>query len=217
MSTRLPYWTTIRLRKLEAVSGVVLLAFVVEHALANALLLMPNPTWFDAYVASMARWWVIRVAEIFLAITFFAHVAGGWTLRRRTMANLAKRSAPMPKPPMTLRLVGTTGTVLLLFLAMHLSMFVAPRLVSGVAPLGYDAARAALASLPIVLMHCIAMAALILHLRYGIAAAITVFPGLPKPWIPHVKRLALQLAILAPTALAIISVAVYLGELWAAP
>jgi succinate dehydrogenase/fumarate reductase cytochrome b subunit len=195
----------------------VLLAFVVEHACANALLVLPDATWFDAYVASMARWWAIRVAEVLLAATFCAHVAGGWTLRRRTKANLAKRSAPLPKPPMTLRLVGTTGTALLLFLAMHLSMFVAPRLVSGATPPGYGAARAALASLPIVLMHCVAMAALILHLRYGIAAAITVFPGLPKAWIPRVKRLALQVAILAPTALAIISVAVYLGELWVAP
>ncbi|MCU0330785.1 MAG: hypothetical protein MUC47_07375, partial [Candidatus Kapabacteria bacterium] len=100
MSKGLPYWTTLRLRKLEATSGVVLLAFVVEHACANALLVLPDATWFDAYVASMARWWAIRVAEVLLAATFCAHVAGGWTLRRRTKANLAKRSAPLPKPPM---------------------------------------------------------------------------------------------------------------------
>jgi succinate dehydrogenase/fumarate reductase cytochrome b subunit (b558 family) len=217
MSTQQPTWTTLRLRKLEAVSGVVLLAFVTEHACANALLILPDPEWFDGYVHSMSRWWTVRIAEFILACTFIAHISGGWVLRKRTTAVLKKRTTALQSQPMTLRLVGFTGTALLIFLVLHVSMFVAPRLLHGAAQPGYYQARLALSSLPVVVLHCAAMVALVLHLRYGIAAAITVFPGIPKPWIPAVKRWALRLAFGSPLALAAVSLAVFLSMLLADP
>lgn len=198
----LTFATPIGRKNIEAVTGVLLLLFLVEHMLSNALLLLPTAAPYLAFVEFMGRIWFVRVLEVVLALLFVVHIGVGarmryhaWQIRRR------RRNVPPPRS-VTTRFVGLTGAVILVFLALHLARFVVPHKFGTTTTDLYTDAHYAFASVPYTVFYVVSMAALGMHLFHGIGSAVVSFSSVPKHRIPRLRAIARWMAVVVATGLA---------------
>ncbi len=200
-------------KNVEAVTGVLLLLFLVEHLLSNAMLLLTTPTPYLAYVDVMGRQWFVRLLEVLLALLFVTHIGVGARMRYNAWQLRRKRPGIPPPRSITTRFVGLTGAAIFIFLLLHLARFVIPHRAHMAQVNLYDDAHLAFASLPYTLFYVASMAALGMHLFHGIGSAVVSFPSLPKHRIPALRALARWTAVVVATGLAAIAAALYIRSL----
>ena len=200
-------------KNLEAYSGLLLLAFMVEHFLANLMLLFNDPEPYRWYTETMGRLFVVRGLEVALFALFILHIGVGLYMRahhRRFM-----RLHPQLKKPSDLatRYVGLTGGVILIFLVVHLARFFWPNRVQQAADFDlYEQANIAFSSLWYTLFYVFAMAALAFHLKHGIRSALFSIKIVPKKYIPRIKSTASWVGFLMSVGLAYIAIHVYVRQ-----
>ncbi len=110
-----------------AVTGVSLIAFLLVHCLINATVFFDDGGKTFNYAARfMAENWLIRTTEIFLFLGLILHIGQGIYL---VFDNKAKRKAKYAKSPGSAnskwysRSMGLLGTLILIFLVLHLKHF----------------------------------------------------------------------------------------------
>lgn len=108
---------------LMAITGLFLCSFLIIHFLGN-IALFTNPVQFNEYTRFMSSNPIIRVMEIVLVLGFLTHIIDALIL---TMAN--KKAQPVKyamnknKSSWYSRNMGLTGTIILVFLILHLQSF----------------------------------------------------------------------------------------------
>ena len=65
----------------EALTGTLLLAFMVEHFLANLMLLIDDPAPYQWYTETLGRALVVRGLEVALFGLFLVHIGIGLHMR----------------------------------------------------------------------------------------------------------------------------------------
>jgi succinate dehydrogenase / fumarate reductase cytochrome b subunit len=208
------YGSTVGKKAVMAVTGVVLVVFVVGHVLGN-LLVFRGPDAINGYSALLKRnALLLWGGRALLLAAFGLHVHAAWTLTRLARAARPGRYATVEYRAATLaaRSLRVGGAVLLAFVVYHLLHFTI-----GSAHPSFDPADVygnvvrGFRSPGVVAFYLVAMLALAFHLRHGVWSVFHTL-GWSGPRLDRNRRLvALVLAAAVPLGFAAIPVAVVLG------
>ena len=108
---------------LMAITGLFLCSFLIIHFLGN-IALFTNPVQFNEYTRFMSSNPIIRVMEIVLVLGFLTHIIDAIILSRANKkAQPVKYAMNKNKSSWYSRNMGLTGTIILVFLILHLQSF----------------------------------------------------------------------------------------------
>ncbi|MET0635002.1 MAG: succinate dehydrogenase cytochrome b subunit [Chitinophagaceae bacterium] len=215
-----------------SLSGLFLISFLVVHVGLNLTVFNDLPIFdptddgrmFNKAAHFMGSTVVIRILEIGLFLVFFLHIIQGYVL---TAQNQAKRKIGYKIPMGTKgttwysKSMGLLGTLLLLFLVMHVGQFWVPsRITQDLAPVEYGdmethnlfARMVAVFQNPwIVLLYVLGCISLAWHLLHGFQSALRTLGLSNHRYIDSIKATGAGFSILVPLLFALIPVAMYLG------
>jgi succinate dehydrogenase / fumarate reductase, cytochrome b subunit len=205
---------TIGRKVIMALSGIFLIFFLLEHFLSNLLLLSSDPNDFNGYAEFMKTNIVIRAAEWVLFAGFIIHIVYAAIL---TYKNKQARpigyaaNNPGENSSWFSRNMGLTGSIILIFLLVHLNSFFFPHKlpnpISGVAHTDlYHDAYEKFHNVPYTLFYVFAMLLLSFHLNHGFASSFQTLGARHPKYTPFIKGLGTAFAILIPLGFALIPV-----------
>jgi succinate dehydrogenase / fumarate reductase cytochrome b subunit len=169
------FYSTVGRKLVMALTGLFLCAFLVEHLYGNLLLYkLDAGLAFNEYSAWMAGNLFIRTVEFGLFAGFFIHIIDGLYL---TLQNRRARPVRYAVSQQTgnstwfSRNMGLTGSVILVFLVIHLKSFFFPhRVMHAENSMAYDVA-VAFKSEWYAALYILAMVILGAHLNHGFQSA----------------------------------------------
>ncbi len=204
--------STIGLKVVMALTGIVLSGFVAAH-LAGNLLLFAGAEKFDAYAHMLkANPAVLWGARLTLLASVVAHAVAAVILTRRSRAD----ARPVPYAvkgnhgsTYAARTMMLGGPILALFVIYHLLHFTV-----GTAHPQFDAEKAyqnviiGFRKVPVVLVYLIAMASLCLHLGHGVWSMLQTL-GVNRPnWEPVLRRASIGFGVVIAAGFSSIPLAV---------
>ena len=216
MNRVLALWrTSVGKKAVMAVTGIILVAYLVTHVVAN-LLVFQGPDKINAYSRFLhgtggALW----LARLVLLAAVVLHIAAAVQLTTRRQAARPVGYAGGREPQVSTiasRTIRWGGGLILVFLVYHILHFTLGTVhASFVDGDPYHNVAAGFSSPLVVLFYELAMAAVGLHLYHGIWSSGRSL-GLSEP-SPHPirRQLALTLSVLVWAGFTVIPIAVYLG------
>jgi succinate dehydrogenase / fumarate reductase cytochrome b subunit len=212
---RLLWDSSVGKKSIMAVTGLIWVAYLVTHVLAN-LLVFQGPVKINAYSAFLhgtgGALWAARlvlIAALVLHVVAAVQLAG-----RRQDARQAGYAAGREPQVSTwaARSIRWGGALILVFLVYHLLHFTVgtahPDFIEGDP---YHNVAAGFRTLPVVAIYVIAMVAVGLHLYHGVwssGRSLGMSPPSPRPLR---RTVALVLALLVWLGFTVIPIAVYAG------
>jgi len=208
------YRSTLGRKVVMAVTGAVLVLFVVAHVSGN-LLMFRGPEAMNSYAAflkgSAAVLWSVRLV---LLVSVVLHVHAAWSLTRQNRAARPSHYARLERQSATFSAVSLRvgGVVLLAFIIFHLLHFT-----TGTVHPQFDAHDAygnviiGFGVPLVVVFYLVAMVALALHLHHGVWSLFQTM-GWNHPHVnPLRRRVATIVALLVPAAFSAIVLAAAFG------
>lgn len=210
------YRSTIGKKIVMAVTGVVLVGYVVVHVLGN-LLVFRGPEAINAYAellkSSALVLWSVRAI---LLASFVLHVHAAWSLTRVSQAARPEGYDRLLRQSSTwsARSMRWGGVILLVFVVFHLLHFTTGTVHPAFSPLDvYNNVLIGFGIAWVVGFYVVAMIALGLHLHHGIWSAFQTL-GLNHPRLNRPRRvLATVVAVLVAAGFISIPLAVAFGLL----
>lgn len=205
--------TSVGKKAIMAVTGLVMVAYLITHVVAN-LLVFQGPTMINAYSAFLhgtgGALWAARLVLI-AAVVLHVVAAVQLTARRRAARPVGYAAGREPQvSTLASRTIRWGGALILVFIVYHILHFtigtVHPSFVEGDP---YHNVAAGFSSLLVVAFYELALAALGLHLYHGIwssGRSLGVSPPAPRPLK---RQLGLALAVLIWLGFMVIPIAVY--------
>jgi succinate dehydrogenase / fumarate reductase, cytochrome b subunit len=208
------YRSTIGKKIIMALTGLILVAFVIVHMLGN-LLIFAGPERLNAYShflhASGELLWLVRIV---LLLAVVLHIDAAVQLTRRSLA--ARPVAYDEREPQVSTLAARTirwgGALLLVFVVFHLLHFTTGTLLPVFHPGDvFTNVVTGFRVWPVAVFYVIAMGALGLHLYHGAWSSIHTL-GLTRPSRHPLRRpIATVLAIVVAAGFALVPIAVLAG------
>lgn len=213
-----------------ALTGLFLISFLVVHVGVNACIWAPdNGEMFNKAAHFMGSTIVIRILEVGLFVGFFIHIIQGLVLefqnrKKRGTAyaiNYGSRGSKWYS-----RSMGLLGTLLLLFLIMHLYHFWTPSRLGGIANIHeletveyngkeYHNLFAEIVKVfqsPwVVVLYVLACISLAYHLLHGFQSACRTLGLVNQRYMSLIQSLGLGFSIIIPLTFAMMPVSVFLG------
>jgi succinate dehydrogenase / fumarate reductase cytochrome b subunit len=213
-----------------ALTGLFLISFLVVHVSINSCIWANDGgEMFNKAAHFMGSTILIRIMEVGLFIGFIIHIIQGLVLefqnrKKRGISyavNYGNRGSKWYS-----RSMGLLGTLLLLFLIMHIYHFWTPSRLGGIANIHeletveYDGKEYAnlfaeivkvFQSPLIVVLYVLACISLAFHLMHGFQSAIRTLGLVNKRYMSLVQSLGIGFSIIVPLAFAMMPVSVYLG------
>jgi len=202
-------------------TGLFLIAFLLVHCYINALVFLPNGReQYEVAAHFMGSNFIVRTLEIGLFVFFFLHIIQGIMI---TFQNKAKRPVAYKVPAGTKnaswysKSMGLLGTLILLFLIIHLAHFWIPNRYSQTFGDGeidlYAKMQMIFENGWIVLIYVLGCIALAWHLAHGFWSAFqTVGLSTPK-YTPIIRGLGYAFSIVIPLIFIAMPVSFYFGWL----
>ena len=213
-----------------ALTGVSLIAFLVVHVGINACIWANDDgAMFNRAAHFMGATVVIRILEVGLFVGIILHIVQGLLLE---FENRSKRSIGYQVPmgnrgsKWYSRSMGLLGTLILLFLIMHIYHFWTPSRLGGIGnihELGttaidgkeyhdlYREMVIVFQSLAIVILYVLGCISLAYHLMHGFASAFRTLGLHNQRYYRIVKGVGNVFSIIVPFTFAMMPVSVYLG------
>ena len=208
------YQSTIGQKMVMAVTGVVLLGFVVGHMLGN-LLVFQGPASLNSYAellkASGLILWTVR---LILLGSLYLHISAAVTLTVRNRQARPEKYDRLETPvstwsALTLR-VG--GVVLLAFVVFHLLHLTTGTLHPAFSPTdAYNNVLIGFSIPAVAAFYLVAMAALALHLHHGVWSLFQTLGWNHPHFNPVRRRVATTLAVVVSVGFSAIVLAVAFG------
>ena len=159
-----------------SVTGLFLCTFLVEHVAGNFLLFMDdNGAIYDAYTEFMSHNIVVRTIEIALVGSLLGHTISGvvvWVQNRRSRPKNYKVYKLRENAPLSSRITMLTGSIIFLFLVVHLRTFFVPTRF-GTEPVSpYALVVQAFSNRWYSAFYVVALILLSYHLRHGFQSAL---------------------------------------------
>lgn len=130
MSWKNYFTTSIGKKLVMGFTGLFLISFLIIHAYINAMIFMNDGgEAFNAAADFMGTTIIIRIMEIGLFAGFFLHIIQGYMLAQKNLSTRSTRYAVKPGNKTSAwysRSMGLLGTLILLFLILHISHFWIP-------------------------------------------------------------------------------------------
>jgi succinate dehydrogenase / fumarate reductase cytochrome b subunit len=204
------------------ITGLFLILFLIVHCFLNSLIFLNDGgLTFNTGAKFMANNWIIRAGEIVLFVGLLAHI---YQSARLTFDNQAARpvkyAAYEGKANSTWysRSMGLLGTLILIFLIVHLANFWVVSRFTGIPTedaLGqedlYAVMRESFHNIWIVILYVLAMFSLAYHLLHGFASAFQTLGWNHKKYTPLIKSIGFWYSILISVIFAAMPIAVYTG------
>lgn len=218
-------------------TGLFLISFLIIHVGLNACMFADlsfldpsdNGEMFNRAAHFMGSTIITRILEIVLFIGFIIHIIQGWQLevqnRRRRGAgysvDLGNRGSKWYS-----RSMGLLGTIIFLFLIVHISAFWVPsRITHDLQPVNYGNGvemhnlflrmYEVFQNPYIVILYLVACASLAFHLMHGFHSAFRTMGVHNKKYLTMLKSLGYGFSIVVTLLFALMPVAMYLQ--WVSP
>lgn len=203
-------------------TGLFLISFLVVHCFINALIFFNDGgLTFNIGAAFMAHNWLIRAGEIVLFAGLILHIVQALIL---TLEN--KRARPVGYAKIDgaansswySRSMGLLGTLLLMFLIIHLVHFWVKSRFTGLP--GEDAngnenlyavMQETFKITWVVILYALSMISLAYHLLHGFQSAFQTLGLNHKNYTPLIKKTGIAFSILIPFIFALMPILMYLG------
>lgn len=213
-------------------TGLFLISFLVVHVGLNACVFNDLPFFdptdngrmFNKAAHFMGSTVVIRIMEIGLFIVFFIHIIQGYVLevKNRSRRKIGYKVPMGSKGSAWYRKsMGLLGTLLLLFLIMHISHFWVPsRVTHDLDPATYGEMEAhnlfkrmvdVFQNPWIVLLYIIGCISLAWHLMHGFQSAFRTLGVSNQRYVAIAKGAGVLFSILVPLLFALMPVSMYFG------
>ncbi|MFN3996923.1 succinate dehydrogenase cytochrome b subunit [Algoriphagus sp.] len=218
--------STLGRKLLMALTGLFLILFLVVHLAGNLQLLLPdNGKSFNLYAESMATNPLIRIVSIGNFAFIILHVIYSILL---TQLNKKSRpigyveSAASTNSTWSSRNMGILGTIILLFLLVHLKGFYyeikfgeMPMVdIAGVTYKNVFAiVAAAYSNVLYVAFYVLCMGFLAFHLSHGFASAFQTLGLNHVKYSPLIQKVGIGFSILVPVLFALIPIVMYIQSL----
>jgi succinate dehydrogenase / fumarate reductase cytochrome b subunit len=209
-------------------TGLFLISFLLVHCFLNAFIFFDKTGHlFNVGAHFMATNWIIRAMEVVLMAGLLLHIVQG---ARLTFENQAARpvkyaySDGNANSKWYSRSMGLLGTLLLIFLIVHLSDFWIVSRFSGIDKFNgvtapdpdggedlYNVMRVKFSEIWRVILYVLAMVSLSYHLLHGFASTFQTMGWNHKKYTPIIKALGIWFSILIPLLFAAMPVWIYLG------
>ena len=203
-------------------TGLFLIAFLVVHCFVNALIFFNDGgLTFNVGADFMAHNWLIRAGEFVLFAGLILHIVQALVL---TVANKKARPVGYDKIDGTAnskwysRSMGLLGTLLLIFLIVHLAHFWVKSRFTGLP--GEDAnghenlyavMQETFKMLGVVVLYVFAMVSLSYHLLHGFQSAFQTLGLNHKKYTPLIKKVGTWFSIIIPVVFAAMPIAMNMG------
>jgi len=211
---------------LMGVTGLFLISFLLVHCFLNCLIFVNDGgETFNKGAEFMGTNWLIRAMEIVLFAGIILHIVQALVL---TLAN--KKARPIAyevtngnaNSSWYSRWMGLLGTLILMFLIIHLKHFwIVTRFTDHIAhseATALEGQETMFAEMKevfenplVVLVYCLSMISLAYHLLHGFQSAFQSLGLNHKKYTPHIKKAGIAFSIILPLVFAAMPVAMYLG------
>jgi succinate dehydrogenase / fumarate reductase, cytochrome b subunit len=189
---------------LVGLTGLFLCTFLVVHLSGNLLLFKDDGgAAFNTYSEFMSTNVLVRTLEIVLFAGFLAHILFGvrvWLASRRARPHGYAVNRAGETSSFVSRWSFWTGSVVFIFLVIHMNSFWVPARFGGDASM-YALVRTAFESPGYDAFYLVALFLLAFHLRHGFQSAFQTF-GLRPGWQRPIDTLAMIFWLLIPIAFA---------------
>jgi succinate dehydrogenase / fumarate reductase cytochrome b subunit len=203
-------------------TGLFLISFLVVHCFLNAFVFFDNTgVLFNEGAHFMATNWIIRAMEVVLMAGLLLHIVQG---ARLTFQNQAARPVKYAyndgnaNSKWYSRSMGLLGTLLLIFLIVHLSQFWTVSRFTGIPTIDanghedlYAVMKETFANIGWVILYVLSMISLGYHLLHGFASTFQTLGWNHKKYTPIIKALGVGFSIIIPLLFALMPVWIYLG------
>lgn len=206
------------------VTGLSLVAFLVVHCGINAcIFLNDGGETFNEAAHFMGSNFFIRTAEIGLFAGILLHIVQGlmlWADKRKRRPVSYDRTAGNVTSTWYSRSMGLLGTLILLFLILHMAHFWVPSRITGLAeirlPNGevrhnlYGEMLSVFENLWVVVVYVLGVLSLAYHLAHGFQSAFQSLGWNHRRYTPLIKTLGYGFAIVVPLIFAAMPIAMYM-------
>lgn len=200
-------------------TGLFLILFLIVHAgLNSCIFLNDNGVTFNEAAHFMSHNWIMRFLEVGLFAGLFLHIVQGLLLVAQN--NKARPvqyhfNQPSKNSKWYSRSMGLLGTILLLFLIMHLSHFYVGTKMSlyGGAPEPdtFQEMKMVFSEAWVVGLYLLGLISLFWHLHHGFQSAFQTLGLHHKKYSPIINKAGLIYAIIVCTLFALMPVSMYMG------
>jgi len=204
------------------ITGLFLILFLIVHCFINSLIFLNDGgLTFNLGAHFMATNWLIRGSEIILMLGLLAHIVQGLRL---TFLNQAARPVKYAvnngnaNSKWYSRSMGLLGTLLLIFLIVHLSNFWVVSRFTGIPTEDanghedlFAVMKETFQNVWIVVLYVLAMASLLYHLLHGFASAFQTLGWNHRKYSPLIKSVGVWYSIILSVLFAAMPVAIYTG------
>jgi succinate dehydrogenase / fumarate reductase, cytochrome b subunit len=230
MTWKLFFTSSIGKKIIMGLTGLFLISFLVVHCLINAMIFFNDDgATFNEWAHFMGTNLIIRTMEIGLFAGLLLHIIQGLLLWKENNSKRPVKYAVQPGSATSKwysRSMGLLGTLLLIFLIIHLAHFWTHSRFGGMMgieelasvdlPSGkagenmYALMQEEFSELWVVIVYVLAMASLAYHLLHGFQSAFQTFGLNHKRYTPLIKVLGAAFSYLIPLIFALMPVLMYL-------
>lgn len=215
--------STIGRKFLVALTGLFLILFLIGHVTGNMLLFKDDGGQsFNEYARFMTTNQIVWVLSILTYLSIILHVIYTAILTARN-----KKARPIgyavsnarDNSPWTSRNMGVLGTLILIFLVIHLRAFWFEMHYGQIPTVNYEGVGeikdlytivvAAFSQLWYVILYVISMGVLGFHLVHGFRSAFQTLGLHHKKYTPAIEKIAVAFAIIVPTLFALMPLYIY--------
>lgn len=202
-------------------TGIFLILFLIVHASINACIFMnDNGETFNTVAHFMSHNWIMRILEVGLFVGFILHIIQGlmlWKMNRAARPIHYSRKKYISKIKWYSRYMGLLGTLLLLYLIMHLAHFwiyTKEELYFHGPDINLYQRMHDIFTQPLwFVLYLIGLGSLLFHLLHGFQSAFQSLGMNDKAWTPLVKKLGVAYSIIIVALFALMPVAFMAGWL----
>lgn len=214
--------TSIGKKVVMGLTGLFLITFLLVHCFINALIFFNDGgLTFNVGAAFMAHNWIIRAGEIVLFFGLIVHVVQALILtlenKKARPVGYAKIDGPANSSWYS-RSMGLLGTLLLIFLIIHLVHFWVKSRFTGLP--GEDAngnenlyavMQETFKMSWVVVLYTLSMISLAYHLLHGFQSSFQTLGLNHKLYTPIIKKTGICFSIVIPFIFALMPILMYLG------
>jgi succinate dehydrogenase / fumarate reductase, cytochrome b subunit len=203
-----------------ALTGLFLITFLVVHVGLNACIWANDGgAMFNAGAHFMGSMVVIRIIEIGLIVGFLIHIIQGFVLEFQNRSKRKKGyaiSMGNKGSKWYSRSMGLLGTLILIFLIIHLSHFWVPNRSNQGWLLGeeinlYERMKVTFQTEWIVIVYVLGCISLAWHLLHGFQSAFRTIGVSNNKYLALLNSIGIGFSIIVPLAFAMMPVSFYLG------
>lgn len=204
---------------LMGITGLFLISFLLVHCFINALIFFNDGgETFNKGAEFMGTNWLIRSMEIVLFIGIFAHIFLALKLtldnrKARPVGYMVVNGAA--NSTWYSRWMGLLGTLILMFLIIHLKHFwvvsrFTDEITSGKETM-FDEMREVFENPIVVVLYCLSMVSLAYHLLHGFQSSFQSLGLNHKKYTPLIKSIGIIFSILIPLIFASMPLVMHFG------